>query len=124
MKKVLSTVLAASLMLATVSAPALAGDRGRHDGWNGHGRGNGHYDGRNYGHRGGHYRGGHGDAVAAGILGLTFGALAASSARRDRGYGYSDGYYYGRPPRTCISREQHWDPYERAYITIDRPYAC
>jgi hypothetical protein len=103
------TALAAALALAAASiAPTPAAARDPRGG--GYDR---HYDGGRYDHRYRHYRGhdDHGDAVAAGVIGLVLGlaiGAAASQANAPRGDctadyqhctpppGYGD-EYYGKP---------------------------
>jgi hypothetical protein len=132
MHKFIATALAAltfgGAVLAT-AAPAQADSRHRY-------------------YRGHHHSGGNTAAAAAiaGIAGLAIGAAIADGNGRSRsgGYysgGYSRGYYdngyrydprydgysgdyYGRGPRTCITRERVWDPYIGRHVSIERRYAC
>jgi len=87
----------------------------------------------------------HGDAVAAGVIGLALGAIigsAVSNSHRhrcydrcgyyDNGYygdgyyrqGYYDGGYGGGGPALCIVREQRWDPYTGRPIFIEERRPC
>ena len=127
MKSTLGAMLA--LVLATTSlAPEAAYARDRH-----YDRGRSYYD---------HDRR-HGDAAAAGVAGLVFGAIlgaAVTSGHRrhrcDNGCGYynddyydGDGYYggngyYDRPPALCITRERRWDPYDGREVIIEERRPC
>jgi hypothetical protein len=91
-----------------------------------------------YGHRG------HGDAVAAGVVGLALGAIigsaAADSHRRYYDRGYYDRGYYGRGyyepgyyegyddgyggPALCVVREHRYDPYSGRDIFIEERRPC
>ena len=122
------TAALAAIALATAPTAALARGHGGHYG--GHG---GYYGGGHgyYGH--GHY---HGDALAAGVVGLAFG-LALGAAASDHGcydrcggYGYRDSYY-GRgyyapppPPQGCITQAQTWDPYAGQYVWVNVRVPC
>ena len=102
----------------------------------------GHYY---YGHPHHYYHGYyHGDAVAAGVVGLALGTVLGASISDGHyayGYGYNGyrdcyhcgpyydgyagGYYPGfyHAPRLCITRDHHWDPYlQRDVIIEDRHY--
>lgn len=138
MKHKLTALLAALALAATSIAPAAADPRdGRRDGY-----------GRHYGQhddyrRGRHYRGrdDHGDAVAAGVVGLVLGLALGAAAnspdrrdarncrdnyrrcdpppgyyqRRDSAYGQQDGYYEdGYDPRYDDRRSAYEDDYGRA----------
>jgi hypothetical protein len=98
-------------------------------------------DYRHYDHGRSYYdhdrRRGNGDAVAAGVAGLVFGAILGAAVtshnRRDRcdngcsyyNDGYSDGDgYYGRPPALCITRERRWDPYDGREVIIEDRRPC
>ena len=102
---------------------------------------------RHYNHGRSYYdhdrRRGRGDAVAAGVAGLVFGAILGAAVtsrhRRDRcdngcgGY-YNDDYYegdgycgngcYTRPPELCITRERRWDPYDGREVFIEERRPC
>lgn len=158
MKRTFTAALAAITLAATALAPAAeARDH--------HGRGDGYYDGRGHGGYDRHYRDGryhgrgdyyyrdrdHGDAAAAGIIGLVVGLAIGSAITQDqapacrqqcpRGSGYyqnpryapqRDPYYddggsayeedYGGDPRQqCTRRERQWDRYANRYVTVDVP---
>ena len=125
MKKVLTTALAALTLGGAVVATAAPAQAQRYDrGYNG---GHRHYD------RGRHND--HGDALAAGVVGLALGAALASSGG-GRGYSSYGSSYYDRPAaygyydspryayRTCISQERVYDPYIGRRVLIERRYAC
>jgi hypothetical protein len=111
------------------------------------------HDTRHYGRD--HYsydhdrRRGNGDAVAAGVAGLVFGAILGAAVsnqhrrhRCDNGCGYynddaydgggyynGNGYdggngYYGRPPALCVTRERRWDPYDGREVIIEERRPC
>ena len=86
-------------------------------------------------------RRGHGDAVAAGVAGLVFGAILGAAVtshnrRRCNGCGaYNDDYYdgdgyyggdgyYDRAPALCITRERRWDPYDGREVIVEERRPC
>ena len=126
---------------AALAATALAPAAQAHD-WGGYHGGHGHY--------GRYYRYDHGNAAAAGVVGLMFGLAigsALSQPRADRCYDGCDGYaaprgYYGRPPprayddpgsayeqdygqapykSQCTRQERQWDRYANRYVSVDVP---
>jgi len=118
MRKILFAGISA---LSLIAAPAANADGWRHHGY--------------YGHRG------HGDAVAAGVVGLAFGALIGSAIANDHNRrAYSDDYYadrrYYRDERDydryddeydggqCFRRELRWDPRTRTNIEVTHAYPC
>jgi opacity protein-like surface antigen len=137
MKRVLAALCAVAL---TAAAPAAYAER----------RGYG------YGHHGGHYRDydddDHGDAVAAGVVGLLLGAVIASAASEQRErerepvyapppgpprdqYGYPiepgrggyDPYYNGggyEGEGECFRRTQQWDSDLSRYVDVMVPIPC
>jgi len=89
----------------------------------------------------------HGDAVAAGVVGLALGAIIGSAITsdnhryRDRGYYYNRGYYnrgyyrdgyYGNGYdddddygySVCVVREHRYDPYRRRDVIIEERRPC
>ena len=122
MRKAL-TATAAVLALAGTAIGAAAPAEARHYG---------SYRGGGYGYRG-HYYGGGGAALGAGILGLAVGAAIASDHRGyGRGY-YAGGYggdyggpgYYAPPPpppayygNYCRS-DWRWDGYRGRYVRVE-----
>ena len=128
-------------VLSLLAVPAEAFARDHRGDW--HGR----YDGRYYRHND------HGDAVAAGVIGLAIGAVIGSALADDRDHYRSgppraydrynegpyrdDGYYrddrryddrYGDDGYDqggqCFRRELVWDPRTRQNIEVTHPYPC
>ena len=128
-------------ILSLIAAPSAAFAHERHGGYYPRG-----YDQRYY------YRhDDHGDAVAAGVIGLAIGAVIGTALsdhndryygpprqydrynegpnyRDDRDYGRDDGYYgpdNGYAPQgQCFRRELVWDPRSRQNIEVTHPYPC
>ncbi|MGE3142763.1 MAG: hypothetical protein AB7L65_05540 [Hyphomonadaceae bacterium] len=136
MKKIVSALCALALGLGAFVATAAPASAYPHGG--GYYRGGGNH----YGHR----HNDHGDAVAAGVIGLALGAVIGSAIANDRparcnyncggyyasppppayyqgGYGGYGGYDY-YPDRTCFTRDQYWDPRAGGYVMVRRPYPC
>ncbi len=102
---------------------------GRHGGYQGgydggrHGGYDGGYNGRRHGGYNGGYRrdrGGDdaGAAVAAGIIGLAIGAIAAGAAQQNRGGGNSH-------IRRCMNKYRSYDPGTNTYLGHDgNRYYC
>lgn len=134
MRKFLATGIAALMAAGTLISPAsaqFAGSapaavtaaekmsnltevRSRYDGrrWHGH-RGDRRYYGyrhRHYGHRYYGRRDYYGPAVAAGIIGLTAGAIAAGAANANA---------YDRDDEYCASRFRSYDPRSGTYLGYD-----
>jgi hypothetical protein len=83
-----------------------------------------------------HHHSDHGDAIAAGVLGLATGAIIAGAlrnpgpAKADDGYNYDDGYYdqpryirrvpvrnyYPAPPRVAYSGDYALEPWTREWF--------
>lgn len=149
-RKIISVAAAAALALAAITPDAaLAQDRrGYHDDYRGDRHGyyyDDHRDHRRYDrhHRYRRDRDDHGDAVAAGVIGLVLGLAigAAASERRDpqarcydnyqrcdppRRYGYYDQGAYepgydGYGPAECTRQVRQWDRYARRYVIVDVP---
>ncbi|MES1202361.1 MAG: hypothetical protein ABUS57_13040 [Pseudomonadota bacterium] len=144
MKHRFMAVLTALALGATALAPATATARDYR-----HGGGYGYSDhGRHYRHRDDH-----GDAVAAGVVGLALGvalgAALSDSNRNDRGcrdrcdgrYDDRQGYYdrdgydrdadYGPPPPgyadrgdVCVRQVRQWDPYAGRYVWVNLRTYC
>lgn len=101
------------------------GARGGHQGWNGPHGGQGGYHGQRHYHGGGYrgdgYRGGDdgaGAAVAAGIIGLAVGAMAADAARQNAYRGDSH-------VRWCLRHYRSYDPDTDTYRGRDgRRHYC
>lgn len=151
-RKFISVVAAAALAFAVIAPDAAQAQdrRGYHDDHRGDRHGH-YYGDRDYrDHRGydRHHRryrrdrDDHGDAVAAGVIGLVLGlAIGAASERRDPqarcydnyqrcepprryggGYergGYEPGYDYG--PGECTRQVRQWDRYANRYVFVDVP---
>src|SRR5437667_2335574 len=105
MKKSLTAAMAALPFGGAVVATAAPAEAQRYDH---HGYYGGGYDGGRYYDRGRHHDG-HGDALAAGVVGLALGAALASSNNHNNyrggyGYGYYDEpYYYRHRSYVCES---------------------
>lgn len=126
-RKFLAMATAATLALTAFAPAAQAHDR--HDRYRGD-YSYGHHDGRR------HHRDDHGDAVAAGVLGLIVGVALASAASEshDRapppppqyqgydpgGSAYEDDYGDGAKDQ-CVRQERQWDRYANRYVTVDVP---
>jgi hypothetical protein len=105
MFKPVATALAVASLALAAAAPSTALARDRHDGYNGR------YE-RNYdGYRRGHHDD-HGDALAAGIVGLALGALIVSAATADQHNQPQcyDNYRRCAPPPAPPPPDQGYEP--------------
>lgn len=144
MRKLTALIAAATLAL-TALAPAAADARdGRGRGWDRH-YDRGYYDHDRRYDRDRHDD--HGDAVAAGAVGLILGLAIGSIANQPRpeppryyddrsyqpgyyedrrsayeqDYGYAEPYYEPPIQSRCMRAERQWDRYARRYVTVDVP---
>jgi hypothetical protein len=118
-RKVCALATAALLAVSSVAmsaAPASARPGHGHGHGGGHWAGHSHGGGHHYRHGGGYYRGGHGyyhddndagAAIAAGVLGLAIGAIAAGAANHNNSVAY------------CEQRFRSYDPRSGTYLGYD-----